>query len=424
MVRNQGSSAGHAVHDSSSRSFPSRNGNRKRRGPTNLDTHSKPKVKIVVNNSTTQVGKDSAVIPTDLQQSVLDTFRDALVDVLGDATSATRLKSLVQEVKGHLYNRDFAKAFGSEEYLEVYAARWSASRALGYVEVFIKAFEALTNGKNPRSDVVADDLSHKAARLSLGNGKIKPETDSTKIVCLGGGGGAELCGLVAASNLLERDTQLDIVMVDSADWSEVLQKLENTLTSTSWAPQDGSEATESPATDAIMPKSGLSTKFQRLNILDQAEQFPSLNSAIHSADIVTLAFTLNELYTTSISKTQKFLLNLTIAARPGTLLLIIDSPGSYSSVTLNGSEKQYPMQWLLEHTLLTTAPKALAPEPDPSESESVESSDRTNAKPTRPPRLWDCIESTDSRWFRLPPSLQYPLELENMRYQMSLWRRL
>lgn len=424
MVRNQGSSAGHAVHDSSSRSFPSRNGNRKRRGPTNLDNHSKPKVKIVVNSNTAQNEQEIAIVPVDLQQAVLDMFRCALLGVLDDATSATSMKSLVQEVKGHLYNRDFVRAFGSEEYLEVYAARWSASRALGYIDVFTKALEALADRRSVRPGAAADKLLARNINLPLGPSSPSNEAESTKIVCLGGGGGAELCGLVAASNLLDLDTRLEIVMVDSGDWSKVLQKLQTTLKSMSVLSQAGPAGTETLSTDATMSTAGLRTTFQRLDILNQGERSHSFDSSIGGADMIILAFTLNELYSTSISKTQKFLLNLTISAKPGSLLLIIDSPGSYSSVTLNGSEKQYPMQWLLEHTLLTSAPKALAPEPEGGDSESVNPHGGADAKLLRPPRLWDCIEATDSRWFRLPPNLKYPLELENMRYQMSLWRRL
>lgn len=422
MVRNQGSSAGRAVHDSSSKSFPSRNGNRKRRGPTNLDTHSKPKTKVVINTNTAQGQSDLETVPVGLQQAVLNIFRAALADVLDNPTSGTNLKSLVQEVKGHLYNRDFAKAFSSEEYLEVYAARWSASRALGYTEVFTKALNATADHKSTESKDVVGKLSDSTAKISLATAAPGDEDASIEVVCLGGGGGAEMCALAAALPLVDRDTRLDIVVVDSADWSQVLNKLETSLQTTPVPSQDTDDGTETPSLNAIVSLSDLRTTFQHLDILDQGEEAHSLNSALSSADVITLAFTLNELYTTSISKTQKFLLNLTIAAKPGSLLLVIDSPGSYSSITLNGSEKQYPMQWLLEHTLLTTAPKALAPELEAVDSTSADPD--VAAKPTRPPRLWDCIESTPSRWFRLPPTLKYPLELENMRYQFSLWRRL
>jgi hypothetical protein len=61
------------------------------------------------------------------QQAVLDVFKSAAADDLGDS-----LQPLLQEVKQHLFNRDFLQAFGRDDYLGAYSARWSPSRALGY----------------------------------------------------------------------------------------------------------------------------------------------------------------------------------------------------------------------------------------------------------------------------------------------------
>lgn len=107
-------------------------------------------------------------------------------------------------------------------------------------------------------------------------------------------------------------------------------------------------------------------------------------------------FTLNELYSTSVPKTQRLLKNLTASMREGAYLLVVDSPGSYSTVAINGVEKKYPMQWLLDHTLLGRHPETA---------------------------LWEKVLTNESQWFRLPEGLEYPLELENMRYQIHLFRR-
>ena len=37
---------------------------------------------------------------------------------------------------------------------------------------------------------------------------------------------------------------------------------------------------------------------------------------------------------------------------------------------------------------------------------------------------WEKVVDEESKWFRLPPGLRYPIELENMRYQIHLYRRL
>ena len=102
--------------------------------------------------------------------------------------------------------------------------------------------------------------------------------------------------------------------------------------------------------------------------------------------------------------TQKFLLLLISVLQPGALLLVIDSPGSYSSVTLNGAEKKYPMQWLLDHTLLEQATENRG-----SKDEIVR---------------WEKIKEDGSRWYRLDERLRYPIELENMRMQVHLYRKL
>jgi len=115
---------------------------------------------------------------------------------------------------------------------------------------------------------------------------------------------------------------------------------------------------------------------------------------------VTIMFTLNELFTSSVSKATALLLALTDAMEPGSWLLVVDSPGSYSEVTLGtGIPKRYPMQWLLNHTML----------------EAVGTTEGV--------RKWRKHCTDDSKWFRIDPRLKYLVELENMRYQMHLFHR-
>jgi 25S rRNA (uracil2843-N3)-methyltransferase len=102
-------------------------------------------------------------------------------------------------------------------------------------------------------------------------------------------------------------------------------------------------------------------------------------------------------------KTQQLLQQLTDNMTPGSCLLVVDSPGSYSTVSINGAEKKYPMQWLLDYTLL-------------GQSAKTEKDQRLSQ--------WEKLTSEDSQWFRLDESLQYPIDLEDMRYQIHLYRRL
>ena len=193
---------------------------------------------------------------------------------------------------------------------------------------------------------------------------------------------------------------LDLTLLDIANWDTVVRNLHQGL------------ITPNPSTTApLLPPTSLATSFQALDALS----LPQSHFHDHYSSkptLLTLLFTLNELYTASISKTTAFLLKLTMAAQRGTLLLVVDSPGSYSEAKVGGGEgKKYPMKWLMDHALLDGG-KGKKPE---GEGKGGERKDEVK---------WEKIVDDDSRWFRLPEALEYPIPLENMRYQIHLYRRL
>ncbi|KAF2681576.1 hypothetical protein K458DRAFT_76155 [Lentithecium fluviatile CBS 122367] len=316
-----------------------------------------------------------SAIPLELQQLLLNIFRSSFSERF-----ESDITPLLQEVKGHLYNRDFLAAFGKEEYLEVYAARWSPSRALGYLEVL----ESLRKEMQPFSTV--DEES---------------EGSRWKVACLGGGAGAEIVALGGFLKWLEmrveeeRGREMNLVAIDIADWGNVVEKLQQGLVTKPPLSKYASTAAQA-ANVALLHPACLNVSFKQHDVLNAP--FSSLSPLVQDTNLVTLLFTLNELYSTSISLTQQFLLNLTSSLRPGSFLLVVDSPGSYSSVSLNGAEKKYPMQWLLDHTLLE---------------------EERGAEPR-----WEKVKEDESRWFRLDEKLKYPIELENMRFQLHFYRRL
>jgi 25S rRNA (uracil2843-N3)-methyltransferase len=321
-------------------------------------------------------------VPLELQQVLLNIFKDSF-----DERFEADIKPLLQEVKGHLYNRDFATAFGKDEYCEAYAARWSASRALGYADLFMDMKAQLW------PEVAASDSTNDE------DGKRR------KIVCLGGGAGAELVALAGLQHMLLKDgedqepAQMVVDAVDIADWTTVVDALATHVTTPPPLSKYASASAKAANAPLIHGKF-LEMAFKQIDILTAEASL--LAAMVKDATLVTLMFTLNELYSTSVSLTQKFLLNLTSNLTSGALLLVVDSPGSYSSVTLNGAEKNYPMQWLLDHTLLQTGEK-----------------DKNKEK-----AKWEKIHEDESRWFRLAPTLRYPIELENMRMQLHLYRKL
>jgi 25S rRNA (uracil2843-N3)-methyltransferase len=313
-----------------------------------------------------------AHLPLELQQAVLDIFANTL-----PLAADVDLLSTIQQVKGHLYNRDFSSAFGKEDYLRAYALRWSASRALAYAEIFTSI--------DPRC---------------LADQRTPESTTSPKVVCLGGGAGAELVALAAAVRHLSLP-ELHVHAVDIADWSSVLNKLR--VSTEQRPPLSAYTSASTKANDQPLLEAGrLAMRFDRQDLLEYGTAVDRirLQSMLAGVSLVTIMFTLNELFTSSVSKATALLLALTDAMEPGSWLLVVDSPGSYSEVTLGtGIPKRYPMQWLLNHTML----------------EAVGTTEGV--------RKWRKHCTDDSKWFRIDPRLKYLVELENMRYQMHLFHR-
>ncbi|MCJ1410319.1 hypothetical protein MMC19_004404 [Ptychographa xylographoides] len=369
----------------------------------------------------------------EVQQLLLGVFKTSLADRFDE-----KLSSSIRQVKSHLFNRDFHKAFGDEDSLEAYSVRWSSSRALGYLDLLCGVPQLL--------DVLRGDTALRGVQGSHVQDASNPEpvvvtkSDPTELVitCLGGGGGAEIVAIAACLHHLQRwpigDTLMEsdhrdtgraensarsrarpvlIRVLDMADWSLVLQKLYAGLTSAPPLPQYTSPKSRDQRSPLIDPRT-FTVSFNQYDVLSLGVE--PITLTLQDTELITLTFTLNELYATSMSRTTSLLLTLTYLTAPGTLLLVVDSPGSYSTVQVgitattssSGSEKEkkYPMKWLLDHTLL--------------EASSIE----TSKNVSRGGQQWERVGGSDSTWFRLPKGLRYPVELEDMRYQWHLYRRI
>lgn len=311
-------------------------------------------------------------LPLELQQHILDVFAHAL-----HLPADVDLASTIQQVKGYLFQRNFSSAFDKADYLVAYALRWSASRALAYAEIFTRLDSHwLAQHRAPES------------------------TSSPRVVCFGAGAGAELVALAAAVRHLALPG-VHIHAIDIADWASILHNL---LGSTERCPPlsaDASAATKANS-QPLLEAGRLAMRFELQDVLEypKPEERSRLHSILTGVSLVTIMFTLNELFSTSIAKATALLLALTDTMEAGSWLLVVDSPGSYSEVTLGtGVPKKYPMQWLLKHTLLEAAGAV----------DGV--------------RKWRQHSTNDSEWFRVDPRLKYRLDLENMRYQIHLFHR-
>lgn len=386
------------------------------------------------------------IIKIELQQLVVNVFRGSFT-----TEHIANIAALFQEVKQHLFNRDFGKAFGSQEYLEAYAIRWSPSRALAYLEIFrnIPYLEdCLTFRGQSDAEALEQPSASSAGKSSQAQGEdigmleISSETQNAsmkpkKVACLGGGAGAEMVALagyvhhVLASHCAKGSSRangsdlgqdycaeesflsnLTVTLVDIADWSKVVNDLYERTVRCPPVSKYAASAARLPKAP-LVPLENFSYTFHQQDILGLSVE--GLALILKDAILITIMFTLNELYSVSMAKTTNLLLAITYLSAKGTMLLVVDSPGSYSTVNVGrsgeapgqsaGPQKQYPMQWLLDHTLL-------------------EASIIGSSKSTDRGRQWEKLVSEDSRWFRLPADIEYPVPLENMRYQMHLYRRL
>ncbi|MCJ1298864.1 hypothetical protein MMC08_001655 [Hypocenomyce scalaris] len=393
--------------------------------------------------------KGSTTIPIELQQLLLNVFKKAFSTRFDSDLPAT-----IQNVKQQLFNRDFEKAFGSKAHLEAYATRWSPSRALAYLEILcslphlsnqlrgLSRGDAARSGEAERPSGALEEVppdAHVEERATMPQPYIITPTGHSgriKITCLGGGAGAEVVafagylryfyssasdeGVATPSNQSSREDSdsrsrtlinFDIAAVDMADWSMIVRTLSTGVSSPAPISKYASVALKAMNAPLVDPNK-FTVSFHRQDVLNMdMELMPSI---LQDTALVTLMFTLNELYTASMTGTTNFLLSLTYILEPGSLLLVVDSPGSYSTVGFgktastedsSAAAKKYPMQWLLDHTLL--------------EASTIGSSRNTTLG-----GQWEKLVSDESRWFRLPEGLTYPIELEDMRYQIHLYRRL
>ncbi|CCX05283.1 hypothetical protein FPQ18DRAFT_336990 [Pyronema domesticum] len=272
------------------------------------------------------------------------------------------LHTLLQTVKGHLFNRDYTAAFGSDENLQGYIVRWSPSRALCYRSVFLDL-----------TDLLRDVFETEQAK-------------DKEIVCIGGGAGAELAAAASATKfLIPRDPEESkgkVVMtgIDVAAWGPVFDKLLGGIH------------------NGFISEERFTAQFKQANILDV-----DLKTVIgRKTRLISYLFVTNELYTESRAKTTKMFVELGSCVEKGCLLLVLESAGSYSMVKVG--DKEFSMGMLLDHTLLAGGE-------------------------------WEKVVEEESRWYRLPQApvfngqvigtgLRYPLQLENMRYFVRVFRKL
>lgn len=333
------------------------------------------------------------------------------------------LKPTLQKINDAILRRDFDAAFGNDEYLEAYAIRWSPSRALGYAQLL--------------AWICADRADDFCISRLVRSGK---DRSTAKVVCFGGGAAemmafagllrhlqpakaagrpgmpaAEVSDSLEAMSISTSESPaplLHLNLVDVADWSPVLSKLGHGLKTPPTLSKYAS-ATARAANTSFLLSGTFEHTFTCADVLDYGTDDLRTMIATDPA-LITFMFTLNELYMTSMPRTTAFLRRLTEATPKGTLLLVVDIPGVYSEVAVDnanegGETRRYPMSRLLDYALLPNSTK---------KSGSEDSDDE------EPERAWEKVTDEPAMSYRLEQGLKYPVSLENMKFQVHLFKRV
>lgn len=298
--------------------------------------------------------KEGASLPS---QEVLDLFATTFENELVPLNQET-LKEQIQAVKGLLYNRDYIGAFDSDINRAAYVCRWSPSRSLCYSSLF----------------------THLTPVLETLTGK------DSKILCIGGGAGGELvsfANIFTMCNVSNRNFKgtMNVNIIDIANWDDILDRLRAEISKKWLYQEDRSDR--------------FSVKFQNRDALKLDD-----NKELGELDLITVLFTANELFTEQRAATMLFLQRLSQHCKPGCKLLIVESAGSYSHITLT-SGKKFPIQFLLDTVLIGSSTQA--------------------PKKHHEQGSWSLLAHDDSTWYRNDQNDMYALKLENMRFFYRLY---
>ncbi|KAG0369671.1 hypothetical protein BC939DRAFT_436731 [Gamsiella multidivaricata] len=356
-------------------------------------------------------------------QHILNVVKESCQDAFNLPSFTTTL----QTIKSYFYDRNYDAVFQNPAHLPVYSARYAPSRALCYYHMF---------------------LDHPVLMRTLEGG---PST----ILCIGSGAGSELVGISAAmvhanpvpkikkkkksttaiseekkakgKDSSEADSEVALkeeASVETSDDTATFGLNNLALSTTSdTAIADSTTAEEATATcsKATKAKKSKTNKHQvtivmqdyvdwssildpmetvvrarmqlgpeRLqcetevgNVLDLSD---GLLERVAKANLITFMFVLNELFQDK-KKTMLLVAKMVAAMPTGAHMLVVDSAGSFSNLRVG--ERTYMVYMLLDHL-----------------------------------KDLETVYQDDATWYRCPPSVTYPLKLENMRHFVRIYRKL
>ncbi|KAI8844156.1 hypothetical protein BC829DRAFT_400487 [Chytridium lagenaria] len=318
------------------------------------------------------------------------------------------LNVVLRRIKEKFVGRNYEGIFGTEDdgpakedsddislstQLVAYAAGYSAGRSLCY-------WDLLTGLPELRS--------------FLADGIWKPSDDApVNVLALGAGPAAEVAGIAAACSSISTETTatlsesqtargINVHILDIADYQEIAHSIAKT------------------SRDMFgLPQNLFNVSYSRGDILSQdPEKQTDISTKISSANLITAMFLLNELLGSSKKEFVRLVGTLVSKMKPGAFLLVVDSAGSFSEVTVGLQKKDEDEVEDLDPTRKVPAP--VAGKEQARTYMVYHLLDQIKA--------FDVIAGVDSRWYRYPtpqqqPDLTYPAKLHNMRHFVRLYRK-
>lgn len=357
------------------------------------------------------------LLPLELQHLVLDVFGNTFPEL----QDFDALKPTLHIINTALCNKDCETAFQTEEYRQAYAVRWGPSRALCYANLLagIASSEArdqpwvtnfLSGCSNVRFPARAVCLGGGAAEIvAFGAllGHLKPKALGESSPNQAKATEDHVSCMVSPEGDHQNGTcLLQLTLIDTTNWASVIARLEQGLTTPpplSKYASDMARAKNRPFIDlGSMP-----VMFSHGSVL--ASGVENLKAMIGpDAALITMFFTLNNLLDISVPKTAKLFVEITIAAPKDSLLLVVDRPETgIGKEATKEVPKKIPMTWLMDRMLLGRTQKA------------IEEGEPAGDEPG-----WEKLVGDECRLHCLEKGLQFPISLENTKFQMHLFRRL
>ncbi|OWB54473.1 transferase activity protein [[Candida] boidinii] len=318
------------------------------------------------------------------QNGSINVLEDLEGQEFDDVPFSGLLKS-IQQVKTDLFNREYLKAWDSDEKREAYAIRWSSSRALAYGCLLAEQRDIRNCLFEKQHDYVEDEDEDEDKSNNTINQHVK------NILCIGAGAGGEVIGLSSMiskflqkqeiSELRANERIFKVHAVDIANWRNIINDIDTYVNDNWIKPNNINTAVNK-----------VELKFDNKDVLKMSHE--ELN--LKSLNLITSMFTTNELISESKLETIKFLKTLSTYCSKNCLFLIVESAGSYSNVSIGS--KQFPVFFLIDMILC-------------------------GKRGDEGSGAWEIVDENDTIWYRVNKDIDYILKLENMRFFYRLYRK-